>query len=448
MATPLQAFVNKNYAAPIRAGVLKKLKNKGFVPPGATTPLTTAPAGGTARDRMLPRDLIGTPNVRGPFFKVTPNLNPNDYVVHTNDRGRTFYEPITEMTGLSSGQRERVRSFDAASAAQRPVIQGGYAQLQTSLNQNADATKARLSSLGSLVQASPTVVGGTPGVAGADAQLADARRQEATARSAVEVGAQSALTSVAATEGAKTLAGWDASRAGGREGLFADIRTERQAAAQGALEAKAAEQELAAQLRGQDLNLLGTQISQQGGLERALVQSGSRERVSAGELETRLLIAELNGNVSEANNIRTTLARIQAAGISASSAGRAAGTGVKAESTAEFVKTVRKNLTGAFVKNPAYDPVTAPGEPQFIRKKGSAIEPLDLVADAASQGVQIIPVLNAIRAAGPGWGRGSGDISRGIASALIDGGMDPTQAYKIARSFTGKSGDPRTAQGG
>lgn len=449
MPTPLETFVNRNYRADLRPGVLRKLKRKGFVPPGATQPLTGGGGGRpapTARDRMLPRELIGVAGVRGPFFNVTPNLNPNDFVVHRNDRGRTFYEPITEMTGLSPDQRQRVRSFDAASAAQRPVIQGAYSDLQGALNQNADATKARLSSLGSLVQASPTVAGGTPGVPGVDAQLADARRREATAQAAVTVGSQSALPALAATEGAKVLQGWDADRAAGREGLFGDIRAERAAAAAAALEAKTAEQEVAAQLRGQDLQLLGTQISQQGGLERALVSAGSREAISQGELETRLLIAELQGDVSMANNIRTTMARLQAAAISAS--GSAGKPGNRGKDTSAFVKDIRQKLTGSFVKNPDYDPVTNPDAPTHIQKPGSTVGPLDLLADAQARRLKIVPVLNAIRAAaGPGWGRGSGDISRQIASTLIDGGMPATQAYKIARAFTGKSGDPRTSQG-
>jgi len=459
MATPLQTFVNKNYAAPLRAGVLRKLKAKGFVPPAATQPLTTgggggaaAPrAGGTARDRLLPRTLIGVEGVRGPFFGITPNLNPQDWVTHTNDRGRTFLEPITEMTGLSSDHRQRVKTFDAATARQRPVVQTAYSDLQTSLNQNADATKARLASLGSLVQASPTVAGGTPGVPEADAQLADARRREATAASAVTVGQQSALPAIAATEGAKAVTAFDADRAAGREGLFSEIRTEQSQRAAAQLEALQAQKEVAAQLRGQDLQLLGTQISQQGGLERALVQSGSRERISQGELETRLLIAELNGNVSEANNIRTTLARLEAATISAGGKGGKGPASQRGKDTASFVKGIRKQLTGTFVKNPAYDAVTAPDQPQYIAKPGSQASVEGLLADAATQGVKIIPVLNAIRATFPKgtrggtpapWGRGDLGVATTIYQTLVDNGMAEAAARKIAKGFTGR--DVRT----
>lgn len=431
--TPLGAFVKAHYSPATQAGAFRKLKTKGFAPPGTTAGGSTRP-GGTARDRLLPLELIGVAGVRGPFYGITPRINPQDFVTHTNDRGRTFYEPITDTTGLDPQSRASVRSFEAATAAQRPVIQGAYGDLQASLNQNADATKARLSSLGSLIQGSPLVAGTPPPDAAAQGQLADARRAQLGAQAAVTVGAESALPALAGIEGTKALTGWDAQRLKDRQDLLGGLREQQQKAAAATLTAKQNQAQIDATLRGQDLQLLGTQTTANAGLQKALLSSQTDLQQTQAQLENRLLIAELQGDVSTANNIRSTMAQIQAAGIRASAAARKPGT--RAKDTAAFIKGVRSKLTGSQIKNPDYDPVSNPGAPKFITKPGG-VDDVGLLRDALVQGVAILPVLNAIRAVrGADYARSRTDAEN-IRNVLIQGGIPPAQATKIVKTFTG-----------
>lgn len=439
-SSPLGKFVGSHYKPALQQAAFRKLKSKGFAPPGTTASgtLTTSGArGGTARDRLLPPELIGVAGVRGAFAPgFTPRLNPNDYVVHTNDRGRTFWEPITEMTGLDPQSRATVRSYDAASAAQRPVIQSAYGDLQTSLNQNADAAQARLSSLGSLIQSQPLVAGAPQGVPDLQARLADTQRQQQTASSAVTVGQMSALPAIAATEGAKVLTGWDAARQKDREALFQGLRASEAEQAKQALQARQNDQSIAAQIRGQDLQLLGTQTTQAGGLQRALISSDTSLENTRANLENRLLIAELQGDVSTANNIRSTMAQLQSAAIRASASAKTGGNGRRAKDTAAFVKNVRKQLTGTLVRNPDYDPSLPNRAPQFVQKPGS-VDPPGIIRDALAQGVAILPVLKAIRAVmGSGFSRSRSE-AESLRNLLIEGGMQPNQATKIVKQFTG-----------
>lgn len=438
--TPLGNFVKQHYKEPLQAGAFRKLRKNGFTPPG-TTASGTAPATtrGTARDRLLPPELIGVSGVRGAFAPgFTPRLNPNDFVVHTNDRGRTFWEPITETTGMSPINKGQLKSFDAASVGQRPIIQGAYSDLQGSLNANADATKARLASLGSLIQSQPLVAGAVQGVPDAQARLADTARQGQAADAAVTVGQMSALPAIAATEGTKTLTGWDATRQKDREALISGIRSSEQEAAAAALEAKQGQSEIAAQLRGQDLQLLGTQTTQAGGLQRALIQSDTTLQTKQAELENRLLIAELQGDVATANNIRSTMAQLQSAAIRAAASAKTGGSGRKAKDTAAFVKKVRASLTGAQIKNPAYDAIKNPGVPQFITKPGAS-DPEGVIRDAVTQGVSVVPVLRAIRAVDPTWGGKTRQDAQALYEVLVGSGMPSAQAFKVAKSFIGVS---------
>jgi hypothetical protein len=438
-SSPLGKFVRAHYSAGARRAAFTKLSKSGFTVPGARATTPKAPASA----RMLPPELIGVPGVRGPFFNITPRLNPNDYRFVTNDQGRVFGAPRTELDDLDFGGRQLVKAYDAQSAAQRPVIQGAYSDLQGALNQNADATKNRLASLGSLIQGQAPLAGAVQGVPGADAQLADARRQEQGANAAVTVGQMSALPAIAATEGTKALTGWDAERSTGHTGLIGELRGQAAEAAVNQQKALSDQRSLAAQLRGQDLQLLGTQIGQQGGLQRALISADTSRGNKQAELENRLLIAEMTGDVSTANNIRTQLAKIQGASISAgarvtAAAQRDAGKAgqQRAKATAAVVKDVRSRLTGTYVRNPQWTRTSPPSVPQYVAKPGTQVSPEDLLADAATQGVKIVPVLQAIRAViGPGWAR---DLP--TANALykvLQDYMKPAQVRKIIVQFTG-----------
>lgn len=438
---PLGNFVRAHYSAAKRKGAYTKLSKSGFVPP---SPSGGGGGGSTARNRLLPPELIGVEGVRGPFFGITPRLNPNDYIFHTNDRGRIFAEPITELTGLSPIARKQVGEYDRRTAAQVPQIQGAYTALQGELNANADAAKARLASLGSLIQGSAPVQGAVQGVPDVDAQLAQARRAEQGAGAAVTVGQMSALPQIAAQEGTRAVEDWNTTRGQGRTELVGGLQQQRAQAAAAQAEAQMAQRELAAQLRGQDLQLLGTQISQQGGLQRALVQAETSRSNKMAELENRLLIAELNGNVSEANSIRSQMARIQAAQIGAAarvatSGGK--GGGQRAKDTKAFVKEVRAKLTGTFIRNPRWksDALT-PDEPTHIPKPGSYASPAEIVAQAATEGVRILPVLQAIRSASGGrWGRTLQEANQ-IYVALQESGTLPLeQIRKIVQQFTGRN---------
>lgn len=434
--TPLGNFVRQNYKTPgLQRRVFTKLKNKGFTPP-ATGGLTTV------QRQYLPPELIGVEGVRG-AYRRPPRLNPEQWVTHVNRYGSFFAAPRTELTGLDPESKRQVSVFDEETGRRVPGIQSAYADLQTSLNQNADASKARLESLGQGIYSSPTLTPASQqGVPGANEQLADTNRRDLAARAAVTVGQQGALSSLAATEGTEAVEDFRSARRTGREELISGLR--QQAAA-----AQAAQAERAAQLRGQDLQLLGTQLSQAGGLERALVGAGSRERINSADLEARLLIAEMEGNVREANSIRAALARQYAADrtlegrlVTAGSGGRSISQREKdrRKATAEVVKSAREAIKGKVVLNPAYRRGLG-GEEKFITRPGiSATDPLSFLEDALARGAKPLPVLRAIRAnIHPQWGLGGGQEGDAgqILKSLLGGGVPREQAFKIVKLFSG-----------
>lgn len=387
-SSPLGLFVKAHYSAPTQKAVFLRLKKKGFQPPAGSAqpnPDPTSPA---------------------------PTYNP-------------------EESSLAPAQHGQLASFDAFTTRQAPRIQGAYDALGTSLQQNADQTKNRLASLGSLIQGQP-LVGGTAGqgVPGADQTLEDARRQAFTANAAVTVGQQSALPAMAATTGRQYLDNFVNTRQGQRDAMLSGFLTSNATAAQKA-------QEVAAKLRGQDLNLLATQLTQKGGLDRAtLAALTSQSNTAARE-------AGQSARTDATNQTRMSIAQMQAA-ARAATAGKAkvpAGKPGSPQYSSTRKDFVNKLGADFFKDQPVYENVKQPDGTVKRVKTGTAPQAYNTdttpsILRGLALGLRPAHVFQALRGVDPGYGTDRAD-AREFQAALESGGIPRKRANAITKALTG-----------
>lgn len=385
--SPLGLFVKAHYSAPTRAAVFKKLTKSGFkVPTGSTQP---------------------NPTGQGP----APTYNP-------------------EEASLDPYQHGVLSSFDAFTTRQQPRIQGAYQALGTSLQENADATKARLASLGSLIQGAPQV-GDTRAVPNGAATLSDASKQGFLANAAVTVGQQSALPAIAATTGQQYLDNFIATRQGQRDQLLGGFLSSNATQAQKA-------QEVAAKLRGQNLQLLATQLTQKGGLDRARLAALTSQQNNAADN------AAANARTDATNQTRLSIAQLQAQARLATSgkkkpaAGRP-GSPQYSSARQKYVNTLRSDFyetVPRYIKDPN-DPtgkkVIQSGTTEQLKGNGDATAS---ILRGLALGLRPVHIFQAIRGIDPGYGSDRAD-AREFELALEQGGISRKRANAITKQFTG-----------
>ncbi len=336
----------------------------------------------------------------------------------------------SEFADLDKLQIDQAKDYDADTARQTPRIRESYAALGTALNQNADATKDRLASLGSLIQASPTVGGAPSPVAGGPGALADAARQGFGASAAVTVGQQSALPAIAATTGQQYLDQFLAARSGGRDTMLNNFRTTNSEAAQ-------ASADRAAQIRGQNLQLLGTQLSQAGQNTRAELASDTTLQTNADDNATD--IAQTNAT----NATRMTIAEIQAA-ARATTTGKNAKPAAGRPGSPQYSSARQKyvtNLSKDFFRE-IRDPKTGIVTEELLTEDATAS-----ILRGMALGLRPAHVFQALRGVNPGYGTDRDD-AREFQAALESGGVTRKRANAITKALTGFDIYPRAGYTG
>jgi hypothetical protein len=200
--------------------------------------------------------------VRGPF-RTVPRVDEGSFEVGKNERGQFFIRPRTEMTGLDPAYRALFAAFDRETAAQSGQIERSYADAAKAAQADADALTARLGSLGQLASQAGSQVpqGATTGI-GQDILQTGAR--SGVREAALDVNIGSLLPTTLRGQGASELAGFRGSRSQSRTKALFDARA-------AAAEAEAQRQQLAATLRGQDIDLTSKKLGIAADLDKAQI---------------------------------------------------------------------------------------------------------------------------------------------------------------------------------
>ena len=265
----------------------------------------------------LPLDVIGDDSVIGPY-KAPPNVNPSEYEVLPTRDGRYVARPRTELTGLDPQQVADVRDFDARTTAQTSRIDQAYKAFADAARKDADAGAVRL---GNLAQSAGAGFQGIPnptrGRSMAEQQQtannARAALQSAVAENTTAVSRANRLPTVAGAAGLSALERFSLARQDQRSDVLRSFRESNAELAARAAAARAEQEQfrqtLAAQLRGQDIGLIGQQIS--GQVDLAQSQITARGKAADRALEARKTAATLRqqAEIARANN-QTARAKI------------------------------------------------------------------------------------------------------------------------------------------
>ena len=394
----LGLFVQKHYAPAGQKAAFLKFKKSGFVPPA--TP-AAAPA---------------------PAAAPSPAADPT-------------------LAGLGEGQVGHINAFDAFTARQTPRIQGAYDALATALNTNADQTSARLGSLGSLIQSSPSVGGAPPGTPGGTAALAEAARQSFGAKAAVTVGQESALPGMAKTTGQQYLDNFLNTRANARDALIGGYVTANASADQ-------KQRETAAKLRGQDLQLLGTQLAQKGGLDKATIAALASQSNAGTAASSREAVAQTNASSRETVANIAAAARATVSGKNKKPAAGRPGSSQYASARTGYVKTIaddffhtqaapQRDAQGNVVKDPATGKIVKDplgGTERVLYNSDTTPS----ILRGLALGLRPAHILAAIRSVNPDYGTHPTDVVE-FEHALTSGGFPPRRATAIAKALLGST---------
>ena len=300
--TPVDAlgqFVAAHYKPGLRQGAYERLVGQGGrVSGGRVSTATTRSRQATVRaaDRRRLPEGWGPEGVVGGWGRQPSGYDANRWEFGTNSAGRVFARPLTETTGLDPADAARLRSFDAQTAAQQARIQAAYQGLATAAQGDAEAQGRRLTALTQAAGVtSATPQGPTWGGAGATiatqtdpASTALAATNAETARaisgiqSMLDTQAQGQWAAQARGMGVQADADYAAKRQGDRTGFLDAARTAAAKARAEAATLQAQQQQrdaqaerdrynLSARLRGQNLQLLGTQLGIGGSNYRAVL---------------------------------------------------------------------------------------------------------------------------------------------------------------------------------
>jgi hypothetical protein len=289
----LADFVRKHYAAPAQQGAFAKFRgNKKLVPikdAAGTIRLTTP-----GQRAQRPDIFLGDPTVQGGYRNPNPAFNPNDWETAQNRVGITYARPRTEFTGLDPQDAADLKSFDRLTEAQAGRIQGAYDQYATQSAADRDRATQSLGDLARLAGSGFSAPQGW-GLSSAETVLPAIQAENATAqsfgRSATMLADMNSLPTVARSEGLGAMENFRATRLGQRQDTISALRKRQADALQSALDTELKRQDLAAQLRGQNLNLLGAFAGNQTDLAQSLLssqtdlaQSGLQAQIDMGKM--------------------------------------------------------------------------------------------------------------------------------------------------------------------
>jgi len=231
-------------------------------PTGGTTATTRR---GDALNRLVPREWTGSAGIVGPY-KREPRLNPDAYEwVQNPENNRWFARPRTELTGLPTQARADIQGFDRQTAAQQGRIQGAYDAFVGESRANAAAGQAALTALSAAAGSGYAAADPTAQV------LGQAARQQSVAVAAPTVAAMGRMPDLARATGVSALEQFGLKRGEARTETIGDYREQ-------ASEAEAAKREAAADLRGQNLDLLAALGGQQTNLALGQMRAQTTQR--------------------------------------------------------------------------------------------------------------------------------------------------------------------------
>lgn len=269
----------------------------------------------TERDKRLPNELIGVEGVRRFHPRINPRLNPEDYRIVRNAAGFQFAVPRSETDGLHMQQRTDLATLDRRNTAQQSRIEAAYAQLGRQARTDAQTGS---SALAALAQASTAGLSGLPltgarSVAERDraGQIGRAAAESATAANTMGVSRLNRLPTVIDAQGRTAIEQFAAQAQADRQSLLQRYREQNAAEAAQAqqlrAEQEAQQRQLALELRGQNLGLIGKQITGQASLQRAKIGAEqkaldreSRLRIEAARLEQQAALARENNQTKRA----------------------------------------------------------------------------------------------------------------------------------------------------
>lgn len=282
-----------------------------YLKPKAQTGATTTRPPKPPRRIGPPNAFIGDPGLHPGSWLKPPRLNPDQWEVQQNPDDKRYYaRRVTELTGLDPGGRQQVQQYDA-----RTESQAGH--IGRVFNEGADRavqdSAAGVQALGQFAQLAGTSV--NPGDPTAE-KLAGLSQASAAARNAPQAAFLTSIPSVIRSQGGTEATTFRALRGDDRNTLIADIRQSQAEAAQAEAERAYNQQRIAAQVRSDNLSLLGRLAGIDADTQQQLISSQTSLLNNTQDNETSILNtgttqaganarADLAAQTSTNNNIRT-----------------------------------------------------------------------------------------------------------------------------------------------
>ena len=268
------------------------------------TPKPKKPKAGkpAPKKKLPPLEFLGDPSLRGAFAKE-PALNPNEWLSTQGRDGRYYAVRQTELTGLGPQYTAQVRDFDTQTSGQATRIgDAGNAQAAA-----AEASAARdRQALADYARNTGVVVNPSDPTAAA---VARAMGQSNAAAGGPEVVRGLDMPAVLRASAASNVERFRAQRGTDRATMITAMRSS-------IAEETAARQQAAAELRGQNLQLLSSLSGQDASTQRALLSgqvalSGQQAANQRAELSAET--SARNTDVREAGQNARTEANLRAA---------------------------------------------------------------------------------------------------------------------------------------
>ena len=240
--------------------------------------------------------------------------------------------------------------------------------------------------------------------------------------------------------GQRAVTGFRTDRANTR---FEAIEGMRAANAQAAAEADRFAQELAAQIRGQDMQAIVQQLSQTGQNTRAQMQAATADadreaqlQVDLAQLRQDLEIAVLNNDTDLAQTIQQQIGAYERELLKEDGKNRR-GQGSSGPNLKDYRKFLKESLTAKINQT---NPDT--NSSRTVLARNNSANMAAVVARGLEEGLSPAGILNTIQAVqveGPGWNNWGAKRSERVSfyQGLLRGGMKRPQAIKITKKLLG-----------
>ena len=244
-----------------------------------------------------PNEFIGDPGLHPGTWLKPPRLNPDQWEVAQNPDDKRYYaRRVTELTGLDPGARQQVLAYDRQTEAQAQRIADVY---NTSADRSVADSAAGAQALGQFAQLAGTGI--NPGDQTAQT-LAGLNQSSVAAGSSPAAAFLANLPSLIRASGASAATNYRGQRFNSRGELISGLRESQAEAASAQNEAEYNRQRLAAQVRGDNLNLIARLTGIDADTQQALISSGTSLTNNANDNATSIA----NNTADNATQIATT----------------------------------------------------------------------------------------------------------------------------------------------